>query len=62
MTTFKNIKGRTYFDSFDDVSIIFYSDAPQKIIDSLSFNGDWNTVRHILIDWGYKVLDEIYLN
>jgi len=37
--------------------VYFYSDAEQKLIDALQFEGEWHTVRSTLQIWGYKVVE-----
>lgn len=58
----QNTEQRFYNDTFNDVTVEFFSDASQKTIDALSFNGDWYTVRGILLDWGYKIIENININ
>lgn len=48
---------RTYYDCINEVTIRFYSNAPQRTIDALEFNGEWYVVREILKDWGYEVIE-----
>lgn len=48
---------RTYNDPINDTIINFNSDASQKLITSLEFNGEWYVVREILRDWGYVVIE-----
>lgn len=48
---------RYYNDIMDDCTVKFYSDAEQKLITSLEFNGDWWTTKRILLDWGYTVIE-----
>jgi len=51
------VERRSYFDNLDEVSVVFHSDAPQSLIDSLSFEGYWETVRRTLRAWGYQVIE-----
>lgn len=53
---------RIYRDSINNVEVKFYSDASQKTVTALEFNGEWYVVREILRDWGYKVIEGINLN
>ena len=48
---------RFYNDCINEDRIEFLSNAPQKLINSLEFNGDWNVVKLILINWGWLVID-----
>lgn len=57
-----NIEPRTYYDCIDDVTIKFLSDAKQSTINALEFNGDWCVVRRILLDCGYKVIENTIAN
>ena len=52
----------TYDDEINEEVISFYSDAPQKTIDALAFNGEWYVVKQILLDWGYKVIEPAIIN
>ena len=56
------IESRTYYDCINDITIEFYSDATQKLITGLEFNGEWNVVREMLRDFGYTVIDNISKN
>jgi len=51
------VEARTYHDTINEVTVEFHSDAPQKLITGLEFNGEWYVVREILLDFGYKVLE-----
>jgi hypothetical protein len=53
---------RTYYDSINEVTVKFRSDAPQSTITALEFNGEWYVVREILRDWGYEVIEGVNLN
>jgi hypothetical protein len=53
---------RTYYDCINEVTIKFRSNAPQRIIDALDFNGEWYVVREILRDWGYIVIENPSVN
>jgi hypothetical protein len=48
---------RTYYDSINNVTVKFRSDAKQLTITALEFNGEWYIVKHILEDWGYTVIE-----
>jgi hypothetical protein len=48
---------RFYNDIINDCVVEFLSDASQSLIDSLEFNGEWWTVKGILISWGYTVIE-----
>lgn len=52
----------TYYDSINEVTVKFRSDAPQSTITALEFNGEWFIVREILRDWGYEVIESVNLN
>jgi hypothetical protein len=56
------IEPRTYYDTINEATIHFQSDASQARINSLDFNGEWFVVREILRDWGYTVIENISLN
>ena len=51
------MESRIYYDCISEEKIHFYSNASQKLIDSLDFNGDWCIVNQILINAGYKVIE-----
>ena len=57
MKSESNLTDRVYFDNINNVFIHFYSDAKQETIDFLSFNDEWPTVKGILKDWGYAVVE-----
>jgi len=48
---------RYYNDIINERKVEFLSDAEQSFIDSLEFNGDWWTVKGILMDWGFMVME-----
>ncbi|HLO91526.1 MAG TPA: hypothetical protein VK172_10220 [Lentimicrobium sp.] len=48
---------RTYNDSINNVVVKFRSDASQRTINALEFNGEWYVVKEILKDWGYIVIE-----
>jgi hypothetical protein len=56
------MESRTYYDWINDTTIKFQSNAPQKLITGLDFNGEWYVVREILRDFGYTVLEEFSMN
>ena len=56
------IESRTYYDCINDVTIEFHSNASQKFITGLEFNGEWYVVRAILRDFGYTVLEDLSKN
>lgn len=56
------LESRTYYDSINDVTIEFLSNATQKFITGLEFNGEWYVVREILRDFGYTVVENISKN
>ena len=56
------IQKRSYYDETGERLVVFHSNAPQKLIDSLSFNGEWNRVKEILLDWDYKVIEHPITN
>jgi hypothetical protein len=51
------MKKRIYNDCINEDKIEFLSNAPQKLINSLEFNGEWCIVKSILINWGWLVMD-----
>lgn len=56
------IESRTYYDWINETTIKFQSNASQKLITGLDFNGEWYVVREILRDFGYTVLEEFSMN
>lgn len=56
------IESRTYYDWINETTVKFQSDAPQKLITGLDFNGEWYVVREILRDFSYTVLEEFSMN
>ena len=56
------MESRIYYDCINEEEIHFYSNAPQKLIDSLDFNGYWCIVKQILINSGYKIIEKINEN
>jgi hypothetical protein len=57
-----NVITCTYNDIINEKTIVFHSDASQSLIDSLGFNGEWCIVKEILLDWGYKVIEQPNIN
>lgn len=53
---------RTYYDEINDITILFYSNASQSIIDALSFVGEWHDVKKILLEFGYRVIENVNVN
>jgi hypothetical protein len=51
-----DLEKRVFNDSIDNVTIIFYSDASQKLITALEIN-PWYVTKHILEDFNYKVIE-----
>ena len=51
------LEKRYYNDIINDCIVEFQSDADQRLIDSLEFNGEWWTVKGILLSWGYMVIE-----
>ena len=56
------IESRTYYDCINETTVEFLSNATQKFITSLEFNGEWYVVREILRDFGYTVVENISKN
>lgn len=56
------IQLRTYSDWINEDIIEFHSDASQELIDSLNFNGEWYVVREILLNCGYKIIEDFNIN
>ena len=56
------LESRIYIDEINEVTIEFKSDASQSLINSLSFNGEWYVVREILLNWGYKIIENFSKN
>ena len=50
-------ESRTYYDEINNETIHFKTNAKQSTIDALKFNGEWDDVRKILIEWGYTVVE-----
>jgi len=56
------IESRTYYDSINETTVEFHSNASQKFITGLEFNGEWYVVREILRDFGYIVVENFSEN
>ena len=56
------IESRTYYDCINDTTIEFHSNASQKLITGLEFNGEWHVVREMLFNFGYTVLENYSKN
>ena len=56
---YKNrVKELKFFNDFNNnVVVRFRSDAPQRFITALKFNGVWCIVKQIIEDWGYTVIE-----
>lgn len=52
----------TFYDTINEKNVSFYTDASQKIVTSLEFNGEWFIVKEILNDWGYTVVEIPIMN
>lgn len=50
---------RTYYDEINDITILFYSNASQSIIDAF---GEWHDVKKILLEFGYRVIENVNVN
>lgn len=53
---------RTYYDEINDTIVSFYSNAQQGTIDALSFVGEWCDVKKILLEFGYRVIENSNVN
>lgn len=51
-----------YNDEINEVIIRFRTDAPQKLVTSLEFSGEWCIVKNMLLDFGYIVIENINVN
>lgn len=56
------LESRTYYDCINETTVEFLSNATQKFITGLEFNGEWYVVREILRDFGYTVVENISKN